>query len=92
MKIDIEGYEPFALKGATELLRHLPYLFIEYSPRLMRNVNFDPATFIKELAVFGFKFYSINGSSLQERSIDYLIELNHTEDIFLAKDIRALNK
>lgn len=86
VKIDIEGYEPFALKGATELLQYLPYLFIEFSPGLMRNANYDPAKFVKELADFGFKFYSINGSTLQPRAIDYFITLDHIEDIFLSKE------
>lgn len=85
IKIDIEGYEVFALKGAVKLLQHLPYLFIEYSPTLMQKAGHDPAQFIHWLASFGFNFYTIEGGKTTGCSVDYLTQLDHTEDIFLSK-------
>ncbi|HEX6224854.1 MAG TPA: FkbM family methyltransferase [Chryseolinea sp.] len=85
IKIDIEGYEVFALKNAAELLQQLPYMFIEYSPVLIRKGGQDPANFIRWLADFGFKFYNIDGGKPSARSVEFLTTLGYTENLFLVK-------
>ena len=37
IKIDIEGYELTALKGASSLLAHCPMIMMEFSPNLFQN-------------------------------------------------------
>jgi FkbM family methyltransferase len=40
VKIDIEGHEPRALRGARELIeKHRPILLTEFNPRCLRNVG-----------------------------------------------------
>ena len=85
VKIDIEGYEVFALKGASELLRQLPYMLIEYSPVLIRKAGQDPALFIRWLANFGFSFFTLDDGKPSARAVNYLTNLDHTKDIFLTK-------
>ncbi|HZB12209.1 MAG TPA: FkbM family methyltransferase, partial [Chryseolinea sp.] len=79
IKIDIEGYEVFALKNAATLLQQLPYMFIEYSPVLIRQGGQDPAHFIKWLSDFGFNFYNIEGGKPSTRSVEFLTTLDYTE-------------
>jgi FkbM family methyltransferase len=85
IKIDIEGYEVFALKNASTLLGQLPYMFIEYSPVLIRQGGQDPAHFIRWLSDFGFNFYNIDGGKPSTRSVDFLTTLGYTENLFLVK-------
>lgn len=85
IKIDIEGYEVFALKNARTLLEQLPYMFIEYSPGLIRQGGQDPGDFIRWLSDFGFNFYNIDGGNASTRSVDLLTTLGHTENLFLVK-------
>lgn len=85
VKIDIEGYEFFALKGGARMMQTLPYMFIEFSPALIRKGGQDPAAFVHWLAQFGFNFYNIDHSKPEPRTIDYLTRLEHTENLFLAK-------
>ena len=85
LKIDIEGYEPFALKGASGLLQHLPYMFLEFSPASIRKGGEDPAGFVRWLAQFDFNFYNINFGQATSRTLEYLTSLEQTENLFLVK-------
>jgi FkbM family methyltransferase len=51
IKLDIEGYEPFALDGlARTLERHRPALVVEFNPRCLRDLHgADPADFARGL-------------------------------------------
>jgi FkbM family methyltransferase len=54
IKIDIEGYELFALKGARRVLEQCPMVLLEYSPRYMRAAGIDPAALPELMAAAGF--------------------------------------
>lgn len=43
LKIDIEGYEFAALRGAGRVLRRCPTIVLEFSPGLMRDAGIEPS-------------------------------------------------
>lgn len=52
VKVDVEGYEPFVLQGAEQLIkRSLPTIFIEYLPDNIRNCEGDPEVLLQ--IIFG---------------------------------------
>ncbi len=54
LKIDVEGYEAFVLRGAgSRLLQRCEILSIEYSPDAMRTAGIDPTTVIDQLTASG---------------------------------------
>jgi FkbM family methyltransferase len=60
IKIDIEGAEPLALRGATELLRSdRPVILSEIHPaQLSRVCGYTPERFISEVKGYGYEGYS----------------------------------
>jgi FkbM family methyltransferase len=56
IKMDIEGWEPFALEGMTELLRRSKHLkmILEFCSDLVRQLGVEPAAFLKRLQDAGF--------------------------------------
>ncbi|CAN5513787.1 N/A [soil metagenome] len=58
MKIDIEGYEMHALRGATQLLTSFkPKLFIEVGYTRMINNGTSPTEMVEYLKGFGYKIF-----------------------------------
>lgn len=56
LKLDIEGYEVFALRGAgVTIQRCKPVVMIEDKPRMARRYNLEPHTAQELLASFGMK-------------------------------------
>jgi FkbM family methyltransferase len=51
IKLDIEGFEPLALKGlARTLERHRPTLIVEFNPRCLRDLHgLEPIEFARQL-------------------------------------------
>lgn len=44
IKLDIEGHEPWALRGALSVLRrHSPWVLCEFNPQMLGEQNADPA-------------------------------------------------
>jgi len=58
-KIDIEGFEMAALRGAASTLARTRYIFSEYSPAIMTSINESPVEYVDLLQGFGFKSYII---------------------------------
>lgn len=54
LKMDIEGYELFALRGASQVLQRCEWLLIEHSPDYMRLAGLDPADLVDLLVHAGF--------------------------------------
>jgi FkbM family methyltransferase len=68
IKIDTEGAEGFILRGMRETFRKNPHMAIlmEYHPRLIRSLGFDPPSLIRDLYGLGYKFAAIEANSGRE--------------------------
>ena len=64
IKMDIEGYELPALRGATAVLARCPLLVAEFSPELMRAGGIEPAALVSFLEHAGFAPNRIGASGL----------------------------
>jgi FkbM family methyltransferase len=62
VKMDIEGAEVLALRGATKVLQRKPTLLVEvHSEELSRE-------FYALLATFGYRFYRVDGTPIDDRT------------------------
>lgn len=55
MKIDVEGYEPLVLEGASDTLQRCRLLMVELSPKLSRDGGLDLPRALHRLEVLGFR-------------------------------------
>jgi len=82
IKIDIEGYELVALRGAGEVLKRCPSILCEYSPDYMRQGGLDPADLINLLVGHGFEPHAITETGLAPVAADTLPTLTQVTDLF----------
>ena len=63
VKVDIEGYETPALRGATRLLAAGPVILSEFAPKYMRRGGLDPADYLGLLRDAGYRAYRYDPSA-----------------------------
>jgi FkbM family methyltransferase len=85
IKIDIEGYELHALRGAAGLLARCPALLCEFSPPYMRKGGIDPADLVDLLIGHGFDANLITADGLQPIEPDAVKALESITDLFWQK-------
>ena len=87
MKIDVEGYEYFVLKGAHRVLSSVAWLHTEYSPGYMRKGGIDPKEFIDLVLGYEFTPYIINApAGLYQLPYEELIALPKSVNILWTKE------
>lgn len=83
-KIDVEGYEYFALLGAVKVLESIDCLVAEFVPKHMENGGVDPELVVGLLESKGFKSNKMTGGILKPVSRDELLS-GHACDVVWLK-------
>lgn len=65
LKIDVEGYEVQALRGAAQTLRRTRALLLEYSPSFLEACGSQPAELLEILASAGLRPHRLIGGAVQ---------------------------
>lgn len=85
IKIDIEGAEPLAFRGARKTIQENPQLKIvmEWSPGQIRAAGTDPGDFLEYLCELGLQFYTID--KIKKLSKEELLNIDYTAGIILSR-------
>ena len=78
VKMDVEGYELFVLRGMVTLLEHSPMILAEYSPQTMRKSGLDPASVLETFAKHGFAAHAIGATGLHSQPMEGLAASDST--------------
>ncbi|MEM6809789.1 MAG: FkbM family methyltransferase [Pseudomonadota bacterium] len=83
VKMDIEGFELVALRGAPEMLARCPLVVFEYSPRYMRAGGIEPAALLHFMRGLGFAAQRLENGQAVAADIDTLAtDDKHTDLIW----------
>lgn len=82
MKIDIEGYELMALRGASRVLARCPLVMLEYSPTYMKAGGLEPAELIELMFGHGFVAGRLQAGQLSQLNKDELMRTDEHCDLF----------
>ena len=85
IKMDIEGYELMALRGATGVLSRCSMVMLEYSPRYMAAADIDPGSLLDIMVGQGFSAHILQDGSLVSKSCDDLKSSDQQIDLFWLK-------
>ncbi len=85
LKIDIEGYEYFALCGASNVLDHVTTVISEFVPRYMEKGGVEPERFLELLIDKGFDPYVVRDGGLVSQDSDMLLVKKACDIIWLKK-------
>ena len=85
IKIDVEGAEPLALRGAANIIRNNPQLTIimEWSPGQITAAGFELKPFLDELDGFGLEPFDIAAGKLSRLSQEELLNIPYAAGIAL---------
>ncbi len=73
LKIDVEGYEYFALSSGKAVLRRTALVVSEYSPGVMLDHGVRPEALLDLLGDAGFKPWRLSGGTLEAMTRDALL-------------------
>ena len=85
IKMDIEGFELMALRGAAGVLARCPTVMLEYSPRYMAAAQIDPADLIDLMSGQGFEASILHDGDLVPADHDELKSSEQHVDLFWRK-------
>ena len=85
MKMDVEGFEWIALRGAGDVLQTCPLLMIEYAPRLMAQGNLQPQDLLDLMHKNGYRAHYLIRGHLHEANQASLLDDENPVDLFWRK-------
>ncbi len=83
LKIDVEGFEYFVLRGAGELLARCGQIFLEYSPASLRLAGLQPDALIELLRAARLSARCFRGAQLLPMSLTQLAQVHEQHDLLL---------
>ena len=85
IKIDVEGAEPLAMRGARQTISANPQLniIIEWSPGQVQAAGVDFADFVNDLGFMRLRPAEIGPSGVEEMLLEGLINLGYKAGILL---------
>ncbi len=83
MKVDVEGFEYFVLKGAGELLRRCAHIVLEYSPEALGIAGLDRGALLALLKGYGLRARRFTAGGLVEVSWEALAQAPSQWDLLL---------
>jgi FkbM family methyltransferase len=93
LRMDVEGFEPFVIRGAQSIVRRSPdiKIVVEWSTEMMGS-RLDLSEFIDEMSAIGFQAWRIDGhSQFIPVPMRELLLLPHCEIAFSKTDLALLN-
>ena len=72
LKLDIEGYEYFALKGAAEALGRCRAVLVEYSPAFLTAAGVEPTALLDLFSAAGFQPHVVSESGIVSTDLNAL--------------------
>lgn len=85
IKIDVEGYEYFALSGASNVLNHVDTVISEFVPRHMKKGGVDPKLLIDLLSEKGLVSHVLRDGKLLPISVDELLSKEACDIVWIRK-------
>jgi len=86
IKMDIEGYEYIALKGAKTLLSKVPILLCEFSPAYMKRGGIESLDLLNLMSQFDYRPFRISNHKLVELSEEEIVGFTSNVNIIWKKD------
>jgi len=85
IKIDVEGSEPPAFRGARQTIATNPQLRIimEWSPGQIHTAGEEPRTFLEDLASQGLRFYDIESEAIL--SIEEVLNITYVAGLLITR-------